>query len=175
MSLFGHVNFSLSVIILPLRLTGTYRVLCSSCRLYSLHCLSQLCYGAELVVLSFSCTDHWSRYPTQYSQWENETTRYAVSYCWQTSFIIWTHLSPTGEHACFAGTSTVNRSPHRHSSRCWQAACYICRLYFYILWYILYIYSHCYDDLQHSLIFKLKTDTTGNLENKTIENSSVPD
>ena len=35
-----------------------------------------------------------------------------------TSFIIWTHLSPTGEHTCFAGTSTVNRSPHRHSSRC---------------------------------------------------------
>ena len=41
------------------------------------------------------------------SQWENETTRYAVSYCWQTSFIIWTHLSPTGEHTCFAGTATV--------------------------------------------------------------------
>jgi len=56
------------------------------------------------------------------SQWENETTRYAVSYCWQTSFIIWTHLSPTVEHTCFAGTSTVNRSPHRHSSRCWLEA-----------------------------------------------------
>jgi len=26
---------------------------------------------------------------------------------------------PTGEHTCFAGTATVNRSPHRHSSRCW--------------------------------------------------------
>ena len=49
-------------------------------------------------------------------------TRYAVSYCWQTSFVIWTHLSPTGEHTCFAGTSTVNRSPHRHSSRCWLEA-----------------------------------------------------
>jgi len=35
---------------------------------------------------------------------------------------IWTHLSPTGEHTCFAGTSTVNRSPHRHSSRCWLEA-----------------------------------------------------
>ena len=57
MSLFGHVHFSLNAIILPLRLTGTHRVLCSSCRLYSLHCLSQLCYGAELVVLGFSCTD----------------------------------------------------------------------------------------------------------------------
>ena len=45
-----------------------------------------------------------------------------VSYCWQTSFIIWTHLSPTGEQTCFAGTSTVNRSPHRHSSRCWLEA-----------------------------------------------------
>jgi len=58
------------------------------------------------------------------SQWENETTRYTVSYCWQTSFIIWTHLSPTGEHTCFigTGTSTVNRSPHRHSSRCWLEA-----------------------------------------------------
>jgi len=31
-----------------------------------------------------------------------------------TSFIIWSHLSPTGEHTCFAGTPTVNRSP-----RCW--------------------------------------------------------
>jgi len=56
------------------------------------------------------------------SQWENETTRRAVSYCWQTSFIIWSHLSPTGEHTCFAGTATVNRSPHRHSSRCWLEA-----------------------------------------------------
>jgi len=26
-------------------------------------------------------------------------------------------LSPTGEHTCFAGTATVNRSPHWHSSR----------------------------------------------------------
>ena len=34
------------------------------------------------------------------------------------SLHVWTHLSPTGEHTCFAGTSTVNRSPHRHSSRC---------------------------------------------------------
>jgi len=51
------------------------------------------------------------------SQWENETTRRTVSYCWQTSFIIWSHLSPTGEHTCFAGTATVNRSPHQHSSR----------------------------------------------------------
>ena len=25
------------------------------------------------------------------SQWENETTRHTVSYCWQTSFIIWSH------------------------------------------------------------------------------------
>ena len=56
------------------------------------------------------------------SQWENETTRYAVSYCWQTSFIIWSHLSPTGEHTCFAGTATVNRSPHQHSCRCWLEA-----------------------------------------------------
>jgi len=56
------------------------------------------------------------------SQWENETTRRTVSYCWQTSFIIWTHLSPTGEHTCFPGTATVNRSPHRHSSRCWLEA-----------------------------------------------------
>jgi len=36
----------------------------------------------------------------------------------QTSFIIWSHLSPTGEHTCFAGTATVNRSPHRHSWKC---------------------------------------------------------
>jgi len=57
-----------------------------------------------------------------YNKFYPETTRYAVSYCWQTSFIIWTHLSPTGEHTCFAGTSTVNRSPHRHSSRCWLEA-----------------------------------------------------
>ena len=56
------------------------------------------------------------------SQWEIETTRHCVSYCWQTSFIIWTHLSRTGEHTCFAGTATVNRSPHRHSSRCWLEA-----------------------------------------------------
>ena len=54
------------------------------------------------------------------SQRENETTR--LSYCWQTSFIIWSHLSPTGEHTCLAGTATVNRSPHRHSSRCWLEA-----------------------------------------------------
>ena len=40
----------------------------------------------------------------------------------QTSFIIWSHLSPTGEHTCFAGTATVNRSPHRHSSRHWLEA-----------------------------------------------------
>ena len=40
----------------------------------------------------------------------------------QTSCIIWSHLSPTGEHTCFAGTATVNRSPHRHSSRCWLEA-----------------------------------------------------
>ena len=45
-----------------------------------------------------------------------------LSYCWQTSFIIWSHLSPTGEHTCFAGTATVNRSPHPHSSRCWLEA-----------------------------------------------------
>ena len=32
------------------------------------------------------------------------------------------NLSPTGEHTCFAGTATVNRSPHRHSSRCWLEA-----------------------------------------------------
>ena len=56
-----------------------------------------------------------SAYPTQYSQWENETTGPTVSYCWQTSFIIRSHLSPTWEHTCFAGTATVNRSPHWHS------------------------------------------------------------
>ena len=39
-----------------------------------------------------------------------------------TSFIIWSHLSPTGEHTCFAGTATVNRSPHQHSSCCWLEA-----------------------------------------------------
>ena len=44
------------------------------------------------------------------------------SYCWQTSFIIWSHLSPTGEHTCFAGTATVNTSPHWHSSRRWLEA-----------------------------------------------------
>jgi len=38
---------------------------------------------------------------------------------YQTSFIIWSHLSPTGEHTCFAGTATVNRSPHQHSCRRW--------------------------------------------------------
>ena len=43
-------------------------------------------------------------------------TRCTVSYCWQTSFIIWSLLLPTGEHTCFAGIATVNRSPHRHSS-----------------------------------------------------------
>jgi len=32
------------------------------------------------------------------------------------------HMSPTGERTCFAGTATVNRSPHRHSSRCWLEA-----------------------------------------------------
>ena len=54
----------------------------------------------------------------------NERTKLPqlVSYCWQTSFIIWSHLSPTGEHTCFAGTATVNRSPHRHSSRRWLEA-----------------------------------------------------
>jgi len=36
--------------------------------------------------------------------------------------IIWSHLSPTGEHTTFAGTATVNRSPHRHSSRHWLEA-----------------------------------------------------
>ena len=56
------------------------------------------------------------------SQWENETTRRAVSYCWQTSFVIWSHLSPTGEHTCFAGTATVNRSPHQHACHCWLEA-----------------------------------------------------
>ena len=40
----------------------------------------------------------------------------------QTSFIIWSHLSPTREHTCFAGTATVNRSPHRHSSCHWLEA-----------------------------------------------------
>ena len=40
----------------------------------------------------------------------------------QTSFIIWSHLSPTGEHICFAGTATVNRSPHQHSSHHWLEA-----------------------------------------------------
>jgi len=52
----------------------------------------------------------------------NERTKLPDSYCWQTSFIIWSHLSPTGEHTCFAGTATVNRSPHQHSSRCWLEA-----------------------------------------------------
>ena len=59
---------------------------------------------------------------THRSQWENETSRRTLSYCWQTSFIIWSHLSPTGEHTCFAGTATINRSPHRHSSSCWLQA-----------------------------------------------------
>jgi len=36
----------------------------------------------------------------------NERTK--LSYCWQTSFIIWSHLSPTGEHTCFAGTASCN-------------------------------------------------------------------
>ena len=45
-----------------------------------------------------------------------------LSYRWQTSFIIWSHLSPTGKHTCFAGTATVNRSPYQHSSRCWLEA-----------------------------------------------------
>ena len=31
-------------------------------------------------------------------------------------------MSPTGEHTCFAGTSTVNRSLHRHSSCRWLEA-----------------------------------------------------
>jgi len=53
------------------------------------------------------------------SQGENETTRRTISYCWQTSFIIWSHLLPTGEHTCFAGTATVNRSPCLHSSHRW--------------------------------------------------------
>jgi len=59
---------------------------------------------------------------THRSQWENETSRRTLSYCWQTSFIIWSHLSPTGEHTCFAGTATINRSPHQHSSRRWLEA-----------------------------------------------------
>ena len=50
----------------------------------------------------------------------NEITK--LSYCWQTSFISWSHLSPTGEHICFAGTATVNWSPHQHSSRRWLEA-----------------------------------------------------
>ena len=29
-----------------------------------------------------------------------------------------TSVAYTGEHTYFAGTATVNRSPHRHSSRC---------------------------------------------------------
>ena len=52
----------------------------------------------------------------------NERTKLPDSYCWQTSFIIWSHVSPTGEHTCFAGTATVNRSPHQHSSRHWLEA-----------------------------------------------------
>jgi len=56
------------------------------------------------------------------SQWENQTTGPTVSYCWQTSFIIRSHLSPAGEHTCFAGTATVNRSPHWHSFRRWLEA-----------------------------------------------------
>ena len=68
-------------------------------------------------------SDGMKRYPIQRSsQWENETTRHTVSYCWQTSFIIWSHLSLTWEHTCFVGTVTVNRSPHRHSSRRWLEA-----------------------------------------------------
>ena len=55
-------------------------------------------------------------------QWKNKTTRPTVSYCWQMSFIIRSHPSPTGEHTCFAGTATVNRSPHWHSSRRWLEA-----------------------------------------------------
>ena len=38
----------------------------------------------------------------------NERTKLPDSYCWQTSFIIWSHLSPIGEHTCFAGTTTVS-------------------------------------------------------------------
>ena len=56
------------------------------------------------------------------SQWENETTGPTVSYCWQTSLIIRSHLSPTGEHTYFVGTATVNKSPHWHSSRRWLEA-----------------------------------------------------
>ena len=38
------------------------------------------------------------------------------------SFIIRSHLSPTREHTCFAGTATVNTSPHWHSSCRWLEA-----------------------------------------------------
>jgi len=55
-------------------------------------------------------------------RWYDKVSNAVVSYCWQTSFIIWSHLSPTGERTCFAGTATVNRSPHRHSSRRWLKA-----------------------------------------------------
>ena len=34
----------------------------------------------------------------------------------------WSHLSSNGEYTCFAGTATVNRSPHRHSTRRWLEA-----------------------------------------------------
>ena len=64
------------------------------------------------------------------NQWENETIRLAVSYCWQKSFIIWSHLSPTREHTCFAGTATVNRSPHLLTNatlRRWLEASAVCR------------------------------------------------
>ena len=40
----------------------------------------------------------------------NERTKLPDSYCWQTSFIIWSHLSPTGEHTCLAGTATQANS-----------------------------------------------------------------
>ena len=32
------------------------------------------------------------------------------------------YLVTSGEHTCFAGTATVNRSPHQHSSRRWLEA-----------------------------------------------------
>jgi len=58
-------------------------------------------------------SDGMTRYPTQKSMRERN---------YQTSFIIWSHLPSIGEHTYFAGTATVNRSPHQHSSRRWLEA-----------------------------------------------------
>jgi len=105
-------------------------------RIYTCLVQSVVLYGSETWTMrkvdsdriqSFICkhcvvslvSDGTTRYPTQKSMRERNYTR---RYCWQTSFIIWSRLSPTGEHTCFAGTATVNRSPHQHSSRRWLEA-----------------------------------------------------